>query len=121
MAKETSGKPGTPLIGLLALKNHLLTRQDLQTALSRCSGSPDITADLKKYLLSNDLISKKNMDRLTRAAKAINLRKKEYRFGTIAVKKGFINKSVLKLALEEQQQGGCGDHPSVTPGHPSVD
>ena len=31
------------------------------------------------------------------------MRQKEFKFGTIAVRKGFINQSVLKLALEEQQ------------------
>ncbi|MCF6249134.1 MAG: FapA family protein [Desulfobacula sp.] len=104
MANPGSGKLKIPLIGLLAVKNHLITKQDLQTALSICTSAPDLSKALKEYFLFKKLISSQNLDRLFRAEKALELRQKEFKFGAIAVRKGFINQSVLKLVLEEQQQ-----------------
>ncbi|WP_300455729.1 FapA family protein [Desulfobacula sp.] len=97
------GKLHIPLIGILAVKHGLITEENLQTGVSRCSGAKDLTGDLKTYFLSNELISVQNMERLFRAAKAIELRKKEFKFGAIAIQKGLINRSVLKLVLEEQK------------------
>lgn len=92
-----------PLIGILAVKNQLITKQELERALVQCAGSDDPEAALKAYFLSQELISAQNVQRLTRGAKALEIRKKEFKFGAIAVQKGFINQSVLKLALEEQE------------------
>jgi len=96
-------KMKSPLIGLLAVKNQLITKEELETGLAQCSDSIDLEKDLKDYLLSKELVSEKNIARLSRAAKTLEIRQKEYRFGAIAVGKGFINKSVLDLALEEQE------------------
>lgn len=104
MAKQSDGKQKIPLIGLLAVKNLLITKEDLQKGLKQCSNSDNLNVALKEYFLSRELISSKNMARLERAAKAFENRQKELQFGAIAVKKGFVNKSVLKLALEEQKQ-----------------
>lgn len=103
MALKNSSKPKIPLIGLLAVKNLLVTKEDLQKGMSQCSGAENTELALKEYFLSSELISSHNMERLLRAAKALEIRQKEFKFGTIAVRKGFINQSVLKLALEEQQ------------------
>ncbi len=92
----------TPVIGLLAVKNFLITKEDLQKGLSQGSSAQDPTLALQEYLLSEELVSPENMQRLVRAAKALDTRQKEFKFGAIAVRKGFINQSVLKLALEEQ-------------------
>jgi len=92
-----------PLIGLLAVKNQLITKDELETCLAKYSDSTDIEKDLKDYLLSNELVSGRNIERLSRAAKTLEIRQKEYQFGAIAISKGFINKSVLDLALEEQE------------------
>lgn len=91
------------MIGLLAVKNLLITKEDLQKALSYCSGAKNLELALKEYFLSKEIISAQNMERLLRAAKTIDLRQKEFKFGAIAIRKGFINQSVLKLVLEEQE------------------
>lgn len=103
MATENNSKPKIPFIGILAVKNLFITREELQKGLSQCSGSDNLDLALKEYFLSNELISSQNMERLLRAAKALEMRQKEFQFGAVAVKKGFINQSVLKLALEEQE------------------
>ncbi len=103
MALNNSSKPKIPFIGLLAVRNLLVTKEDLQKGMSQCSGADNIDLALKEYFLSNELVSSHNMKRLLRAAKALEIRQKEFKFGTIAVRKGFINQSVLKLALEEQK------------------
>ncbi|MFH2058234.1 MAG: FapA family protein [Pseudomonadota bacterium] len=104
MAKENDGKAKIPLIGLLAVKNLLITKEELEKGMAQCVGSDDPVLALKEYLLSNELISSKNMGRLLGAAKALEMRQKEFQFGAIAIRLGFINQSVLKLALEEQNK-----------------
>lgn len=104
MAKDSNSKLKIPLIGLLAVKNFIITKEDLQKGLSRCSAAKDLQAALKKYFLSKQLISSQNMERLLQAAKAFEMRQKELKFGAVAIRKGFINQSVLKLALEEQEK-----------------
>ncbi|WDP92219.1 MAG: DUF342 domain-containing protein [Desulfobacter sp.] len=96
-------KAVVPLFGTLAVKNRLITDADLETGLDRCKDASDLEEALRSYFLSEELISKKNIQRLAVAAKAISIRQKEFKFGAIAVSKGFINKSVLELALEDQE------------------
>lgn len=103
MAIKDNSKLNIPLVGLLAVKNLLVTKEDLQKGLSSCAGADDPGLALKEYFLSNELVSSQNMERLSRAAKALDLRQKEIKFGAIAIRKGFINQSVFKLALEEQE------------------
>jgi uncharacterized protein (DUF342 family) len=99
---DKNEKTRTPLIGQLALKNHLISREELQKALSCCADSNNKNAALKDYFLSKGLVSSRNVERLAKAAQTLEFRQKEFKFGDIAVRKGFINKSVLTLALEEQ-------------------
>ncbi len=103
MAGGSKKKSKIPLIGLLALKNQLVTKSELEAGLNQVRDAKDQDEALKAYFLSQELISNKNVQRLTLAAKAITIRQKEYTFGAIALAKGFINKSVLDLALEDQQ------------------
>ena len=103
MATERSTKLKIPLIGLLAVKNLLITKEELQAGVSLCLKAENPDAVLKDYFLANDLISPQNIERLLRAAKALGMRQKEFKFGAIAIRKGFINQSVLTLALEEQK------------------
>ncbi len=103
MTDEKHSKPKIPLIGLLAVKNLLVTKEELQKALRQCAGESKLNTALRDYFLSHELISSQNIDRLMRAAKALEMRKLEFKFGAIAIRKGFINQSVLKLALEEQE------------------
>ncbi|MBU2628730.1 MAG: FapA family protein, partial [Proteobacteria bacterium] len=103
MATQSDVKLKIPLIGLLAVKNLLVTKEELQKGLSQCSKEKNPDLALKEYFLENQLISAQNIERLSRAAKTLELRQKEFKFGAIAIRKGFINQSVLKLALEEQE------------------
>ncbi len=103
MKKQDDGTVKIPLIGLLAVKNLLITKEELQAAMVQCKDADNLEFSLKEYLLSNEMISEQNIQRLLKAAKALEIRQKEFKFGIIAVRKGFINQSVLKLALEEQE------------------
>ena len=103
MATHNSSKHKIPFIGLLAIKTKFITQDELNKGLEKCSGADNPNLALKEYFLSNNLISAQKMKNLLLAVKKLNLRQAELRFGTIAIKKGFINQSVLKLALEEQK------------------
>ncbi|HCY83631.1 MAG TPA: DUF342 domain-containing protein, partial [Desulfobacteraceae bacterium] len=103
MTDGSKKKNSIPLIGALALKNQLVTKTELEAALVHCKGADEPDEALKEYFQSQELISNKNIQRLTLAAKAISIRQKEFKFGAIALAKGFINKSVLDLALEDQE------------------
>lgn len=92
-----------PTIGLLALKNKLITKEELEAGMASCAGSENPDLALKEYFIARELISAKNLQRLSQAVKALTIRQKEYRFGVIAIKKGYANKTVLDLALEEQE------------------
>ncbi len=93
-----------PLIGLLAVKNQLITQAELDIGLAQCAPSTHPEKELKEYLLSHKLVSVQNMERLSRAVKTLEFRQKEHHFGAIAIKKGFVNQSVLDLALAAQKE-----------------
>ncbi|MCG8530154.1 MAG: FapA family protein, partial [Desulfovibrionales bacterium] len=92
-----------PLMGLLAVRNNLISKVELENGLRDIAGAQEPEEALKNYFLSNELISAQNIQRLARIAKTLEIRKKEYTFGAIAIKKGFINQSLLNLVLEEQK------------------
>ena len=104
MAKQNNAFIKAPLLGKLAIKNFLITEQEFDEAMAACSDSPDPEDALKNYFLSNELITPQNLKRLITATKAIALRQKDIKFGTIAVNKGLISQSVLDMVLEEQNQ-----------------
>ncbi len=103
MTKESDLHPVSPMIGLLAVKNKLITQAELEKGLDQCKESDDVADCLKQYLLSCELVSAQNIQRLSLAARALDIRKKEFRFGAIAVQKQIINQGVLQLVLEEQE------------------
>ncbi len=103
MTNGQEKKMRCPLVGLLAVKNQLITKEELETWLHQCTDSNNLERELKDYLLTKELVSAQNIERLSRAAKTLEIRQKEYKFGAIAIVKGFINQSVLDLALEEQE------------------
>ncbi|MFO7913008.1 MAG: FapA family protein [Desulfotignum sp.] len=103
MAEQSDQNLSSPVIGLLAVKNQLITQAELEAGLAACKDSEDAAACLKEYLISREMVSSQNIQRLSMAARALDIRKKEFRFGVIAVQKGIINQSVLQLVLEEQQ------------------
>ncbi len=104
MANNSDGKAKIPLIGLLAVKNKLITKEELQKGMMASSNASRPDAALKEYLLTHELISTHNMARLLKAAKALAIRQKERQFGAVAMKKGFANQSVIQLAVDEQNQ-----------------
>jgi len=76
MADGRITKTNIPLIGILALKNQLVTKAELEAGLIQCKDSKTPEADLKSYFVSQELISNKNIQRLTLAAKAISIRRR---------------------------------------------
>jgi len=68
MALDKQGEIKIPLIGQLAVKNLLITKEELQKGLLHCSESKNKIRALKEYFLSNELISSENIERLARAA-----------------------------------------------------
>jgi uncharacterized protein (DUF342 family) len=104
MKKGSNGSIKAPLLGKLAIKNSLVTEEEFEEAMNACSGATDPEEALKEYFLSNDLMTPQNLKRLITATKAIELRQKDIKFGTIAINKGLISQSVLDLALEEQKK-----------------
>ncbi len=92
-----------PAIGKLALKNNLISRDDLLKALKGCGSPPVPERTLVEQLLKHDLISRQDLKRVLNLLKTLQMRKKEIRFGAIAMEKGYLTKSVLQLALEEQK------------------
>ncbi len=93
-----------PLIGTLAVKNQFISEEQLQKALAQYNDDDNVEEKLKAYFLAENLISSRNIHRLAMAAKAVTIHQQEYRFGAIALAMGFVNKSVLDLALEEQKE-----------------
>ncbi|MCP4116550.1 MAG: DUF342 domain-containing protein [Desulfobacteraceae bacterium] len=93
-----------PLIGLLALKHGLIEQKDLDKAWleSRSTDQPD--RSFADYLITNELVSDRDMKRLVTASRAMEIRNRDVKFGTIAIEKGFISNTLLKLALDEQKQ-----------------
>ena len=59
----------SPLIGLLAVKNQLITKEELEIGLQQCAGLIDLKQELKDYFLAKELVSAQNIEQLTRAAK----------------------------------------------------
>lgn len=93
-----------PLIGKLAIKNKFLLKEDLDKALSACSSTgKDLNKELIRYLISNKLVSSKNIEKLVSSIKDLKNIKPEVRFGVIAIKKGLISKTNLDFILEEQE------------------
>ena len=104
MANGLKHGKSVPLIGTLAVKNQFISEEQLQKALAQYSDHDNLEEKLKAYFLAENLISSRNIHRLTMAAKAVTIHQQEYRFGAIALAMGFVNKSVLDLALEEQKE-----------------
>jgi uncharacterized protein len=102
MAEGNKSLVKAPLLGRLAIKNSLVTEQEFDEAMAACTSATDPEESLKSYFLANDLITPQNLKRLVTATKAVQLRQKDIKFGSIAVNKGLISQSVLDLVLEEQ-------------------
>ncbi len=91
------------MLGMLAVENHLLSQEDLDNALEEL-GEDCSESSLYRYLESRNLVAEKDLERLTKAVKILTTRQKEFAFGSMLVRLGFINQSVVDLALLQQQQ-----------------
>ena len=103
MANGSQKKRRVPLIATLAVKKEFISQEQLDQMLAQCSGKVSEKEMAQQFLLSG-LISKKNVHRLSTAVKVLSIHRQEHRFGAIALAKGFVNKSVLDLALEDQKK-----------------
>lgn len=95
----------------IALKKQLITEEQLNQALSACSGAEDREAALKEYFISNNFISKRNMQQLLHTAKAVREIKKDIKFGEIALKMELIDKQTLSHAQAEQTKSALKGGP----------
>lgn len=93
-----------PFIARLALKHSLIQQDEIEKAVQACANEKDNEQALKKYLLENRLISELNLKRIAAAAKTMEMRQKDIKFGTIAVQKGFVTQTIIELALDEQKK-----------------
>ncbi len=91
------------MLGILVVEYGLLSQAELDKVLE-ILGHDASDASLEKYFRDNGLVSVKNLKRLVKAAKIMNTRQKEFLFGSTVVRLGFMNQSVVDLALEEQHQ-----------------
>ncbi len=93
-----------PVIGQLALKHGLVTKEALDLAWNACMENSEPAAAFADYLLAHDLISPLDMKRILTASRAMAMRKKDVKFGTLALEKNYITASLLKLALDQQKE-----------------
>jgi len=93
-----------PLIGKLALTKKILSKEDLDKALSACSEKgQNLEEELIRYLISNKLASSKDIEELSSSVKAQGSDARKNKFGDIASKKGFVSATNLQFILEEQE------------------
>lgn len=104
MTDEKQEPRNIPSLGKMALKKGLVTQKELDEAVDACRNAEDPETALQDFFVSEKIISSENIKRLVLAVRTYELRQKEVKFGTIAVNKGYISRSVLHLALEEQKQ-----------------
>ncbi len=104
MPEKKTSTTGYPLIGRLALKHQLIEPQDLELSIAACAGAQSIEQAMIEYLVSRELVSLRDMKRLINISNAMKIRNKDIKFGSIAVRKNFLSKSMLEMALDEQKQ-----------------
>ncbi|MBF0210900.1 MAG: DUF342 domain-containing protein [Desulfamplus sp.] len=90
-------------VGELAVKHSFITETDLEKAMRLSADLENGYDAIPEYLVAQNLISQKDCDRFFSLAKAMAARGKDIKFGTLAIKKGFITQSMLELALNEQK------------------
>lgn len=90
------------IVGELAAKHALITGADLENAITTCADLENSHDAIPQYLVAQNLISQKDCEKLFVLAKTMVARGKDIKFGSIAIKKGFIVQSILQLALDEQ-------------------
>ncbi|MBF0572240.1 MAG: DUF342 domain-containing protein [Desulfamplus sp.] len=89
-------------VGELAVKHGIITAADLEKAVKTCADLENKYDAIPEYLVAQTLISQKDCDKLFSLSRAMFARGQDVKFGSIAIKKGFITQSMLDLALDEQ-------------------
>ncbi len=92
-----------PILATLAVENQLISQTEVDNALEKL-GKDASDASLYEYLESRKLLQEKDLNRLVKGAKILATRQKEFAFGSMVVRFGFINQSVVNLALQQQQE-----------------
>lgn len=77
MSSPENGKPSAekPIMLLIGLK-FFDNQKELQKSLSECSRAQNFEEALKDYFLSHEMFSAQNVHRLQRAAKVLEMKKK---------------------------------------------
>lgn len=104
MSGNTKETPPYPVLGLLAVKHALIDRSALDKAMTVCQEADEPDKALADYLITKALVSIKDMKRLQKAASVMEMRRRDIKFGTIALEKRLITPGLLEMALDEQKQ-----------------
>ncbi len=88
----------------LALQKKMISKDDCLKAMKACKSSPNYEMALKSYFIENNLIPEKTILQLINTFDSIKIMKTTMKFGTVAVKMGFISQNILKAALAIQKK-----------------
>ncbi len=91
-------------IGEFAVKHGLIDAKDFEKAVKACADLENSDKALPEYLMAQGLFSQQTCDKLVIVAKTRLTRHLDIKFGNIAIRKGHITPSIMKLALEEQTE-----------------
>ncbi|SLM31669.1 hypothetical protein MTBBW1_410024 [Desulfamplus magnetovallimortis] len=89
-------------IGELAVKHALITPEAFDKAVKACADFQDNDDAIPDYLIAQGLLTKENIHKLSAVIKTKQARQQDIIFGNIALKKGYITKSIMQLAMDEQ-------------------
>ena len=92
------------MIEKIALKKKLITRSQYDEAIAACAQAQDREAAYKEFFISRNWISVREMGVLVKLAHSLEIMRKDLKFGVIAVKLGYISKSVLGLIMDDQKK-----------------
>ncbi len=92
------------MIEKIALKKKLITRFQYDEAVAACGQARDREAAYKEFFIAKEWLSVRDIGVLIKLANSLEIMRKDLKFGIIAVKLGYISKSVLGLILDEQKK-----------------
>ncbi|MCP4117108.1 MAG: DUF342 domain-containing protein [Desulfobacteraceae bacterium] len=92
------------MIEKIALKKKLITRAQYDEAVAACAHARDREVAYKEFFIAKKWLSDREISALAKLAGSLEIMRKDLKFGIIAVKLGYISKSVLELILEEQKK-----------------
>ncbi len=92
------------MIEKIALLKKMISKEDYLKAVESCKMSKDFDKALKDYFITNKLIPSDELSKLKNSADSIKIIKSTEKFGSIAVKMGFISSKTLEATLSIQKQ-----------------